>query len=226
MSLTGTAWISGAGHGIGRGVALAFAKAGCTRMTLVDIDLNYLHTTRDLIAQSYPSVSLDLQAHDLRQPDQVAAAVNTAAHKWGTIDYAANVAGIMGPRLQTCDMSLEVFDSVVNLNLRGTWMCEKALLQQMMKQNPRASTGQRGAIVNIASLMGVLSMDGPSSYVASKHAVIGLTRADADAYGPYGIRVNSICPGLIDSDFSDRMPVGDIEGFMAPLIKRTPLRRA
>ncbi|KAJ9659249.1 putative ATP-dependent RNA helicase DHR1 [Neophaeococcomyces mojaviensis] len=223
--MKGVAWISGAGHGIGRAVALAFANEGCDKLALVDINEEYLNETSRIIQESHGNIQLDLQIRDLRQPSEVQECIAQVAVRLGSINYAVNVAGIMASPLPSTELSLDDWDAVLNLNLRGTWLCSKYILQQMVKQAADGD-GQKGAIVNIASIMGVLSLKGPPNYVSSKHAIIGLTKADAEAYGPHGIRVNCVSPGLIDSDFSNRMPIEAIPTFMEPMIKRTPLQRA
>lgn len=224
--MDGVAWVSGAGHGIGRAVALAFVEEGCHRLALVDINAAGLDETVRLLRQSsHADIELELQVRDLRKDSAVQECIAAVVTRWGRINYAVNVAGVTGPPQGSTDLSIADWDSVVNLNLRGTWLCCKFMLQQMVTQPPNDAGGERGAIVNISSIMGVMAARGPPSYVASKHALIGLTRADAEAYGPQGIRVNSVSPGLIDTDFSDRFAPEAIAAMMEPLLKRTPLGR-
>jgi len=128
----------------------------------------------------------------------VDALVARAVARHGRLDCAVNNAGIEGVLRQTAEYPEEDFARVIQVNLLGVWRCLRGEIPAML-----ASSG--GAIVNTASVAGLVGAGGLSAYVASKHAVVGLTRAAAIEYAKAGVRVNAVCPGVIDTPMVDRL---------------------
>ncbi|PBL02033.1 3-oxoacyl-reductase [Armillaria gallica] len=217
FSVPGIALITGAGSGIGRATALAFARAGASGVHLVDVNRARLEqASKDV---STVATNPGFKSHISETDDTL--------KTFGRIDYAANIAGItesvLGP---TADTSLETYDRVNNLNARGVFLCMREELKAMRAQEPLARIpgrpGVRGSIINMSSIAGCIGLNGVTSYVASKHAVVGMTKAAAISHSVDGIRVNAVCPGYVDTPL-----LRDIEDFVdfSILEKMTPMNR-
>ena len=140
---------------------------------------------------------------DLSQPDEVRRIVPATVNIYGRLDYAFNNAGISGQTGFIVDQTESNFDEVFSINVKGLLIALQQEIRQMLRQ------GSGGSIVNMASVGGSLATPGASIYVASKHAVIGLTKSAAIEYGPHGIRVNAVSPGAIRTDMLRRVFGGD-----------------
>jgi NAD(P)-dependent dehydrogenase (short-subunit alcohol dehydrogenase family) len=208
------ALVTGGASGMGLATVHAFAQAGAA-VAILDIDEKAaLSTAASLVAADYQAIGIGC---DVSQEHQVATAVKRVVDTFGRLDAAFNNAGIQVPPCDAADEPAEEFDRVNAVNLRGVWACMKHELYQMRDQGS-------GAIVNCSSLGGLVGLPSRAAYHASKHGVIGLTRSAALEYAPRGIRINAICPGIIDTSMVQKMLVGQAEA-MAGLIKEQPIGR-
>ncbi|NTU79235.1 MAG: SDR family oxidoreductase [Chloroflexales bacterium] len=194
------ALVTGAGSGIGRATALAFARQGA-KVVVADVAEAAGEETAAL-ARAENTDALFVRA-DVSQRADVEALVNSAIETFGRLDIAHNNAGISGAQALLADYPEDVWDHVVAINLKGVWLCMKYELQYMLRHGG-------GVIVNTSSAAaGLTGSRGVSAYVASKHGIVGLTRAAALEYARNGVRVNAVCPGTIHTAMIDRFAGGD-----------------
>ncbi|RDW94283.1 hypothetical protein BP5796_00046 [Coleophoma crateriformis] len=207
----GVALVTGAASGIGRATALSFAQEGCPKICICDRDTAGLQETAQQISSISKDVEVSIEEVDMLQEDQIVALMDGVVAKWGRVDYAVNAAGVIGNNQRSTSTSAAQFDLTNGINYRGAWLMSRSELAQMLKQDPLPShdgrPGNRGAIVNIASQLGVVGRPDAPAYCASKAAVIGMTKCDAIDYSKDNIRVNCVCPGVTATPMTQGDPV-------------------
>ena len=207
--------VTGAASGIGRATAIAFAKEGA-KLSLSDLDeAGGAETLEAVRAAGADGI---FTRCDVAQEKDVAAMVAKTVEHFGRLDCAHNNAGIENDPKPITEIPADVFDRVIAINVRGVYLCMKAEIAAMLR------TG-KGAIVNTASVAGLIGPAGLLPYVASKHAVVGMTKSASAEFASAGIRINAVCPGLIRTPMLDRLEANlGTEAFQA-FVAATPIRR-
>lgn len=189
------ALITGGGGGLGRASALALARTGA-RIAVADAAEEAGRATVALVEQAGGAATF--VPVNVADPASVEQMVRATVAWGGRLDYAINNAGIGGGHARTADYPEEEWHQVIAINLTGVWQCMRFEIPQMLSQGG-------GVIVNVASVAGIVALPGNSAYTASKHGVVGLTKAAALEYVRRGIRINALCPGYTRTPLVERM---------------------
>ncbi|KAF5987389.1 dehydrogenase [Fusarium bulbicola] len=202
--LRGSAFITGAASGIGQQTAIAFAQHGVTKLALADINQDALDISAGSLKKQFPHVHV-LPVHlNVRNSTQVKEGIAKTIGEFGRLDIAVNNAGIGGSGRKTHELDDDEWLGILDVNLQG-----------------------RGRIINVGSMFSVVAPNNQdhTAYATAKHGIIGLTKADANSYGPLGIRINAICPGYVETPLLTSIMSRDPDSPLAVDLSRTPLKR-
>ncbi|MGE5592663.1 MAG: 3-oxoacyl-ACP reductase FabG [Betaproteobacteria bacterium] len=202
--------ITGSGRGLGKEAALLFAREGA-KVVVCDVNEEWAKSTAREI-QEAGGVAIAVRV-DVTCPESVKAMVDETLKEFGRIDVLVNNAGVTADALLV-KMTDEQWDKVINVNLRGVFNCTRAVAPVMIGQG-------RGKIVNTSSVVGVYGNIGQTNYIASKAAIIGMTKGWAKELGRKGVNVNAVAPGFTMTDMMATVP----EKILASIMEKTPLGR-
>jgi NAD(P)-dependent dehydrogenase (short-subunit alcohol dehydrogenase family) len=208
------AFVTGAANGIGRAAALAFAREGAD-VVIADVSEQGNQETARMVEEAGRR-ALAVRC-DVSRAEDVKAALDKAVEAFGRLDCAFNNAGVEQPITATADLTEEEWDRIVSINLRGVFLCMKHEIPLMLRQGG-------GAIVNTSSGAGVKGFAGQAAYCAAKYGIVGLSKAAALDYAKSNIRINAVCPGIIETPMMDRFSGGTPEG-RARVIAQEPIGR-
>jgi NAD(P)-dependent dehydrogenase (short-subunit alcohol dehydrogenase family) len=189
------ALVTGGSFGIGQAAAIAFAKRGAKVVIADSVEDKEQETLKKIKETGGEALFVKC---DVSKPGEITAMIDKAFSAYGRMDYAFNNAGIEGVSALTQECTQENWEKTLAINLTGIWLCMKHELPHMLRQG-------KGAIVNCASVAGLIGFPGLPAYVASKHAVVGITRTAALENAKLGIRINAVCPGVIRTAMIDRI---------------------
>ena len=208
------AFVTGGSSGIGRATALAFADRGAA---VVVADLSEAGARETVALVEKTGARALAVTCDVTSDSDVAAALDATMDRFGRLDHAFNNAGIEQPVAPLHEIGIDEFDRVNAVNLRAVFLC-------MRRQVPLIQASGGGTIVNTSSGAGVMGIKGQAAYCASKYGVVGLSKAAALDYADSGVRINVVCPGIIETPMMDRFSGGTDEG-RARVIAQEPIGR-
>jgi NAD(P)-dependent dehydrogenase (short-subunit alcohol dehydrogenase family) len=206
--------VTGGASGIGRAAAQALARRGAS-LVVADVQPAGLGETVRLVCQA-GGAAIAVHA-DVRRPDHVAGMVDAAVRGFGGLDLAVNSAGVGGLDARTAEYPEDDWQRTLDVNLTGVWHCLRHEIPAMLARGG-------GAIVNVASVAGLVGFPRHAAYAASKHGVVGLTRTAALEYARQGVRINAVCPGFTSTPMVERITGGDADAERA-LARLVPLGR-
>ena len=209
------AFITGAGNGIGRATALAFARKGANVVVADVLQQGNQETAQKI--EDFGGRVLAVKC-DVTKTEDVKTALDKTIETFGRLDFAFNNAGVEQKKAPIAEIAEEEWDRIVDTDLRGVFLCMKYEIPLLIKQGG-------GAIVNTSSGAGIIGIKSGAAYTAAKHGVIGLTRAAALDYASQNIRINAVAPGYIDTPMMDRFTGGTAEG-REQVISQEPIGRA
>jgi NAD(P)-dependent dehydrogenase (short-subunit alcohol dehydrogenase family) len=205
--------VTGGSTGIGRATAILFARHGA-RVVIGDVNPEGRETVKVIEREGGAAIFIET---DVRNAWQVEHLIASAVNSYGGLHFAFNNAGILPPGALLAEVEEAAFDQVIAVDLKGVFLSMKYEIQHMLKSGG-------GAIVNNASIAGMIADPGISSYVAAKHAVIGLTKAAAIEYAAQGIRINALAPGVVETGMTKHWL--EDANIRAHLLANTPMGRA
>lgn len=207
--------ITGAASGIGRETAILLSNKGAS-LVLCDVDKEKLFKASGMIekqgGRAIPVVA------DVSNEKQVKQLIQETIREYGKLDIACNNAGVSGELATTADYSVKEWDRVMNINLRGQWLCMKYEIPAMLENG-------EGSIINVSSILGTVGFANAPAYTAAKHGLIGLTKTAALEYAAKGIRINAIAPAFIETPMLEKAGITTDEEMKESVIELHPMAR-